>query len=171
MCQWKKWSSSPTAPGRAIRKPFRKCKPTCGSEKRPRFAWFRKSFKRRWQNMPAIFTLSPEFPKRPYASAWTASFAIFRAFHEAFKLRLISRIKILSDMDIAERRSPQDGRFMVSIGRPADRPSRLDLADPIWGESCHPASGDERAADLVRRARNTGEIRRTSRTCFRCRRE
>ena len=29
---------------------------------------------------------------------------------------LISRIKILSDMDIAERRSPQDGRFMVSLG-------------------------------------------------------
>jgi type IV pilus assembly protein PilB len=29
---------------------------------------------------------------------------------------LISRIKILSDMDIAERRTPQDGRFMVTIG-------------------------------------------------------
>jgi type IV pilus assembly protein PilB len=29
---------------------------------------------------------------------------------------LISRIKILSDMDISERRSPQDGRFMVSLG-------------------------------------------------------
>jgi len=29
---------------------------------------------------------------------------------------LISRIKILSDMDIAERRAPQDGRFMVAIG-------------------------------------------------------
>jgi type IV pilus assembly protein PilB len=29
---------------------------------------------------------------------------------------LISRIKILADMDIAERRTPQDGRFMVSIG-------------------------------------------------------
>jgi type IV pilus assembly protein PilB len=29
---------------------------------------------------------------------------------------LISRIKILSDMDISERRSPQDGRFMVSVG-------------------------------------------------------
>jgi len=28
---------------------------------------------------------------------------------------LISRIKILADMDISERRSPQDGRFMVSI--------------------------------------------------------
>jgi type IV pilus assembly protein PilB len=29
---------------------------------------------------------------------------------------LISRIKILSDMDISERRNPQDGRFMISIG-------------------------------------------------------
>ncbi len=29
---------------------------------------------------------------------------------------LISRIKILADMDIAERRAPQDGRFMVRIG-------------------------------------------------------
>lgn len=29
---------------------------------------------------------------------------------------LVSRIKILSDMDIAERRVPQDGRFMVVIG-------------------------------------------------------
>ncbi len=34
----------------------------------------------------------------------------------ALQTSLISRIKILSDMDIAERRSPQDGRFMVSIG-------------------------------------------------------
>lgn len=29
---------------------------------------------------------------------------------------VISRVKILSDMDIAERRSPQDGRFLVQIG-------------------------------------------------------
>lgn len=36
--------------------------------------------------------------------------------------QLISRIKILSDMDISERRAPQDGRFMVIIG-----PRRLDL--------------------------------------------
>ncbi len=30
---------------------------------------------------------------------------------------LVSRLKILSDMDIGERRAPQDGRFMVSIGQ------------------------------------------------------
>ena len=35
-----------------------------------------------------------------------------RAIHNA----LISRIKILGDMDIAERRNPQDGRFMVKLG-------------------------------------------------------
>lgn len=34
----------------------------------------------------------------------------------ALQNSLISRIKILSDMDISERRTPQDGRFMVSIG-------------------------------------------------------
>jgi len=34
----------------------------------------------------------------------------------AFQNTLISRVKILSDMDISERRAPQDGRFMVSIG-------------------------------------------------------
>ncbi|MGD0840406.1 MAG: ATPase, T2SS/T4P/T4SS family [Candidatus Acidiferrales bacterium] len=36
--------------------------------------------------------------------------------------QLISRIKILADMDISERRAPQDGRFMVIVG-----PRRLDL--------------------------------------------
>ncbi|HEY2646158.1 MAG TPA: ATPase, T2SS/T4P/T4SS family [Candidatus Acidoferrales bacterium] len=40
----------------------------------------------------------------------------------ALQNSLISRVKILSDMDISERRNPQDGRFMVSIG---DR--QLDL--------------------------------------------
>jgi type IV pilus assembly protein PilB len=35
-----------------------------------------------------------------------------RGIHNA----LISRIKILGDLDIAERRNPQDGRFMVRIG-------------------------------------------------------
>src|SRR5882762_5422032 len=40
----------------------------------------------------------------------------------AIQNSLISRVKILSDMDIGERRSPQDGRFMVAIG-----PHKIDL--------------------------------------------
>jgi type IV pilus assembly protein PilB len=35
---------------------------------------------------------------------------------------LISRIKILADLDIAERRTPQDGRFLVRVGK-----RKLDL--------------------------------------------
>src|SRR6185437_15993418 len=34
----------------------------------------------------------------------------------ALQNSVVSRIKILSDMDIAERRAPQDGRFLVKIG-------------------------------------------------------
>jgi len=46
---------------------------------------------------------------------------------------LISRIKILSDMDIAERRTPQDGRFMVKIGsRPLDL--RVSTLPTQYGE-------------------------------------
>ena len=40
----------------------------------------------------------------------------------ALSTQLVSRIKIISDLDIAERRAPQDGRFMVRIGD-----KRLDL--------------------------------------------
>lgn len=34
----------------------------------------------------------------------------------ALQSSVVSRIKILADMDIAERRAPQDGRFMVKLG-------------------------------------------------------
>jgi type IV pilus assembly protein PilB len=34
----------------------------------------------------------------------------------AIQNAVVSRIKILSDMDIGERRAPQDGRFMVAVG-------------------------------------------------------
>lgn len=44
---------------------------------------------------------------------------VLRDLHQvprAMQNSLISRIKILADMDIAERRTPQDGRFMVRLG-------------------------------------------------------
>jgi len=40
----------------------------------------------------------------------------------ALQSSVVSRIKILADMDIAERRAPQDGRFMVKFGG-----SKIDL--------------------------------------------
>src|SRR5262249_21602484 len=41
---------------------------------------------------------------------------------QALSNHLVSRIKILADLDIAERRIPQDGRFLVRIGK-----RKLDL--------------------------------------------
>ncbi len=51
----------------------------------------------------------------------------------ALQNSLASRIKILSDMDIAERRAPQDGRFMVSVrGRHLD--VRVSTLPTQYGE-------------------------------------
>lgn len=47
--------------------------------------------------------------------------------------QVISRIKVMSDLDIAERRIPQDGRFKVSIqGREID--FRVSVMPSIFGE-------------------------------------
>jgi general secretion pathway protein E len=47
--------------------------------------------------------------------------------------QMVSRIKVLSELDIAERRVPQDGRFKVSWqGREID--IRVSIMPSIWGE-------------------------------------
>ena len=48
-----------------------------------------------------------------------------RALHAA----LISRIKIMAELDIAEKRLPQDGRITLARRRPRDRRARVDAAD------------------------------------------
>ena len=51
---------------------------------------------------------------------------------------VVSRIKIMSELDIAEKRMPQDGRVGV-IGRgPADRPARHDPAHADRGGGLDP---------------------------------
>jgi type IV pilus assembly protein PilB len=46
---------------------------------------------------------------------------------------VVSRLKIMSDIDIAERRRPQDGRLSVTIGgRPIDL--RVATLPTVWGE-------------------------------------
>jgi general secretion pathway protein E len=47
--------------------------------------------------------------------------------------QVISRIKVMSELDIAERRIPQDGRFKVAIdGRPID--FRVSIIPSVFGE-------------------------------------
>jgi len=48
---------------------------------------------------------------------------------------LISRIKVMSELDIAERRTPQDGRFRVRYkGRTVD--FRVSILPSVYGENC-----------------------------------
>ncbi|MBF0510787.1 MAG: Flp pilus assembly complex ATPase component TadA [Candidatus Omnitrophica bacterium] len=54
-----------------------------------------------------------------------------RFFHEA----LISRIKILSNLNIAEKRLPQDGRFKVKVSN-SDLDLRVSFLPSAFGESC-----------------------------------
>ncbi|MEJ2007147.1 MAG: GspE/PulE family protein [Acidobacteriota bacterium] len=50
-----------------------------------------------------------------------------------YQANVISRIKVMADLDIAERRVPQDGRFRVSYrGRPID--FRVSIMPSIHGE-------------------------------------
>ena len=46
---------------------------------------------------------------------------------------VISRIKLMADINIAERRIPQDGRISMKVGGRSDRPARRDAAD-VHGE-------------------------------------
>jgi general secretion pathway protein E len=47
--------------------------------------------------------------------------------------QIVSRIKVMSELDIAERRVPQDGRFKIAInGRPID--FRVSIIPSIFGE-------------------------------------
>jgi type IV pilus assembly protein PilB len=57
-----------------------------------------------------------------------------RTFHKSLLLPLISRIKIMGHMDIAERRMPQDGHARVfRNNRPVDL--RLSIIPTVVGES------------------------------------
>jgi type IV pilus assembly protein PilB len=57
----------------------------------------------------------------------------FQRIPRALQNSVVSRIKILSDMDIAERRAPQDGRFLVRInGRKVDL--RVSTLPTQYGE-------------------------------------
>ncbi len=73
-----------------------------------------------------------------------------------FQSAVVSRIKILSNMDISERRVPQDGRFLMQHKRPPSRPPNLYLTDTLWGESRHSSS---RSALHSHHARSIGIFR------------
>jgi type IV pilus assembly protein PilB len=50
------------------------------------------------------------------------------------KNAIASRLKIMSSLDIAERRLPQDGRIKLKLGRGKEMDFRVSVLPTIWGE-------------------------------------
>jgi type IV pilus assembly protein PilB len=50
------------------------------------------------------------------------------------KNAITSRIKIMSSLDIAERRLPQDGRIKLKLGKGREMDFRVSVLPTIWGE-------------------------------------
>ena len=59
----------------------------------------------------------------------------------------ISRLKIISGMDITDRRRSQDGRSTLEIRRQAHRPARVHAADAVRREGRHPSAEAAAGAD------------------------
>ena len=63
---------------------------------------------------------------------------------------IVSRIKIMAKLNIAERRLPQDGRIKLRIDGQGDRPPRLDAADALRRErrAAYPRPLERSSLDL-----------------------
>ena len=48
-----------------------------------------------------------------------------------------SRVKIMSNLDIAERRLPQDGRIKMKMGRGKEMDFRVSVLPVMWGRKSY----------------------------------
>ncbi len=61
---------------------------------------------------------------------------LYEVMKPPVKLRhaIISRVKIMANLDIAERRLPQDGRIKMKLGRGKEMDFRVSVCPVLWGE-------------------------------------
>jgi len=76
----------------------------------------------------------------PYEKDFRVRYRVDGVLHEVMKPpmklknAIISRVKIMSEMDIAERRLPQDGRIKMKIGKNKAMDFRVSALPTIFGE-------------------------------------
>ncbi|HQH27446.1 MAG TPA: ATPase, T2SS/T4P/T4SS family, partial [Oligoflexia bacterium] len=76
----------------------------------------------------------------PYEKTFRVRFRIDGVLYEImkppYKLKnaIISRIKIMADLDIAERRLPQDGRIKLKLGNRREMDFRVSVLPSLFGE-------------------------------------
>ncbi len=76
----------------------------------------------------------------PYEKKLRVRYRIDGVLHEEMsppvklKSALVSRLKIMSQLDIAERRLPQDGRIKLKLGKGREMDFRVSVLPTMWGE-------------------------------------
>jgi type IV pilus assembly protein PilB len=76
----------------------------------------------------------------PYEKSFRVRFRIDGVLYEAMKPpmklknAILSRVKIMSELDIAERRLPQDGRIKLKLGRGREMDFRVSVLPTLFGE-------------------------------------
>lgn len=76
----------------------------------------------------------------PYEKSFRVRFRIDGVLYEIMKPpmklknAITSRLKIMSDLDIAERRLPQDGRIKLKLGRNKEMDFRVNVLPTLFGE-------------------------------------
>jgi type IV pilus assembly protein PilB len=76
----------------------------------------------------------------PYEKAFRVRYRIDGVLYEVMKppmklkAAITSRLKIMSEMDIAERRLPQDGRIKIKLGGGKDMDYRVNCLPTLFGE-------------------------------------
>src|SRR5688572_25313951 len=76
----------------------------------------------------------------PYEKRLRVRYRIDGVLHEEMsppiklKAAIVSRIKIMSQLDIAERRLPQDGRIKLKLGKGREMDFRVSVLPTMWGE-------------------------------------
>src|SRR5687767_8801790 len=76
----------------------------------------------------------------PYEKRLRVRYRVDGVLHEEMspplklKNAIVSRLKIMSQLDIAERRLPQDGRIKLKLGKGREMDFRVSVMPTMWGE-------------------------------------
>ena len=88
----------------------------------------------------ALETRASDIHIEPFENRLIVRYRIDGVLHEIespprrLSAAVISRVKIMANLDIAERRLPQDGRIKLKLGKGREMDFRVSVLPTIWGE-------------------------------------
>jgi len=90
--------------------------------------------------LDAVRIGSSDLHFEPYEKTYRVRFRTDGILHEVAKppqqlgVRIAARLKVMSSMDLAERRKPQDGRIKLKISKNKSIDFRVNTLPTLWGE-------------------------------------